>query len=157
MRIILTQIGKTEDNYLLEGIQLYEKRINNYLPFEIKTIPYVKFMKNMDINVIKLKEADLLLSKMDINNDIIVLLDEQGKEMSSLNFANFLQKNMLNSTKVLHFVIGGPYGFADIIRQKANHIISLSKMTFSHQLVRLIFTEQLYRAMTIIKGEPYHH
>ena len=156
MKIILTQIGKTDDSYISEGISIYEKRTNNYLPYEIKTIPAFKSNKSMDINLIKIKEAELILNTFNAG-DIIVLLDENGKEMNSQAFAAFIQGNMINSVKTLKFVIGGPFGFSDLVRQKANHIISLSKMTFSHQLVRLVFAEQLYRAMTIIKGEKYHH
>ncbi|MDP4267802.1 MAG: 23S rRNA (pseudouridine(1915)-N(3))-methyltransferase RlmH [Bacteroidota bacterium] len=156
MKIILTLTGKTVEKYLTEGISIYEKRINNYLPFEIQTLPELKFSKNTNINIIKNKEAEVFLKTFG-SKDIIVLLDENGKEMNSAGFAGFVSNNMLNSTKVLRFVIGGAYGFTDAVRERANYIIGLSLMTFSHQLVRLIFVEQLYRAMTIIKGEPYHH
>jgi 23S rRNA (pseudouridine1915-N3)-methyltransferase len=156
MKISFILSGKTTVAYLREGISVYEKRIKRYLPFETIIIPDLKNLKNLDVSQIKEKEADLQMKYLE-NSDYIVLLDEHGKEFRSVDFANFLQLRMNSSVKNMVFMIGGPYGFAERIHAKANQKISLSKMTFSHQLVRLIFAEQLYRAFSIINHEPYHH
>lgn len=156
MKISLLVIGKTDDDYLQKGIELFLKRIPHYLPFEMKVIPDLKNSKNLSVQQQKEKEGELLLQQL-TSQDEVFLLDEQGMEASSVEFARFLEKKMIAGTKRLVMVIGGPYGFSEAIYTRANGKISLSRLTFSHQLVRLIFVEQLYRAMTILKGEPYHH
>lgn len=156
MKISLIVIGKTESDYLIKGIDIYLKRLQHYISFKVKVIPALKKTKNLTEKQQKQKEGELLLSQIN-PTDIVVLLDENGKQYNSVGFSKFIQKNMVSATRSMVFVIGGPYGFSDEIYQRASAKISLSPMTFSHQMVRLIFTEQLYRAMTIIKGEPYHH
>ncbi len=156
MDIKLIWIGKTEEKYLETGIENYLKRIKHYINFQIVTIPELKNTKSLSIEQIKQKEGELLL-KMIRQSDKLVLLDENGQIESSISFSVFLEKMMLTGIKNLIFVIGGAYGFSMEVYQRANTKISLSKMTFSHQLVRLVFVEQIYRAFTILKGEPYHH
>jgi len=156
MKVKLIQIGKTDANYLIEGIDKYNQRIKRYHPYEVLTIPDIKNSKNLSHEQQKKQEAILILKYIQ-NTDVVVLLDEKGKEFSSVKFANFIKDIMLQSVKQLVFVIGGPYGFDKTVYDRANRKIALSQMTFSHQLVRLIFAEQLYRANSIIKGEPYHH
>lgn len=156
MKICLLVIGKTDEPYLQKGIDLFLKRIPHYVPFELKIIPDLKNSKNLSEDQQKEKEGELIIQQL-TGFDELILLDEQGTEVSSVAFARFLEKKMLSGIKRLVFVIGGPYGFSESVYSKASGKISLSKMTFSHQMVRLIFTEQLYRAMTILKGEPYHH
>jgi 23S rRNA (pseudouridine1915-N3)-methyltransferase len=155
MQITLIQIGKTKFSYLQDGISDYQKRLKHYINFEEVTIADLKNAKNLSSAEIKKKEGEMLLKLID-KAAFLVLLDERGKQSSSEEFAEFIRKNM-NSGKDIVLVIGGAYGFSEDVYSRANDRISLSKMTFSHQLVRLIFAEQLYRAMTIIKGEPYHH
>jgi len=137
-------------------LEIFLKRIPHYILFEMKVIPDIKNSKNMSEVQQKEKEGELILQQI-LSSDDLFLLDEQGMEVSSMDFARFLEKKMLSGIKRLVFVIGGPYGFSDSIYSRANGKIGLSKMTFSHQMVRLIFAEQLYRAFTILKGEPYHH
>ncbi|MFA9371636.1 MAG: 23S rRNA (pseudouridine(1915)-N(3))-methyltransferase RlmH [Labilibaculum antarcticum] len=156
MKIVLLVIGKTDKDFVRNGIVEYQKRLVHYLPFEINIIPDIKNTKNLSENQQKQKEGDLILEKIKAG-DTLILLDEGGKEFSSVGFSQFIEQKMIGGTKNLVFVIGGPYGFSDEVYQKAQGKVSLSKMTFSHQMIRMIFTEQLYRAMTIIKGEPYHH
>jgi len=156
MKICLLVIGKTDEAYLQKGIELFLKRIPHYISFEMKIIPELKNSKNMSEEQQKEKEGDLIIQQLS-GSDELFLLDEQGIEVSSVDFARFLEKKMLSGIKRLVFVVGGPYGFSESVYSKATGKISLSKMTFSHQMVRLIFAEQLYRAMTILKGEPYHH
>jgi len=156
MKVKLIQIGKTDTSYLIEGIGKYNQRIKRYHPYEILTIPDIKNSKNLNKNQQKKQEAIQILKNIQ-NTDVVVLLDEKGKCFSSLLFADFIKKIMLQSIKQLTFIIGGPYGFDEAVYKRANRKIALSQMTFSHQLVRLIFAEQLYRANSIIKGEPYHH
>ncbi|MCW2263503.1 MULTISPECIES: 23S rRNA (pseudouridine(1915)-N(3))-methyltransferase RlmH [Sphingobacterium] len=156
MKITLLCIGKTDDKYLIEGIEKYLKRLKFYITFNLVVIPDIKNSKNLTNEQQKEKEAQLLLKHIN-SLDTVVLLDEFGKEYRSLEFASYLEKNMIQSTQHLIFVIGGPYGFDDQIYQRANQKISLSKMTFSHQMIRLFFVEQTYRAFSILKGEPYHH
>lgn len=156
MKIALLVIGKTDEAYLQAGLEIFLKRIPHYVQFEMKVIPDIRNAKNMSEEQQKEKEGELILQQF-LPSDEIFLLDEQGVEMQSLGFARFLEKKMLSGIKRLVFVIGGPYGFSASVYPKASGKISLSKMTFSHQMVRLIFTEQLYRAFTILKGEPYHH
>lgn len=156
MKICLLVVGKTDETYLQKGFELFLKRIPHYLPFELKIIPDLKNSKNLSEDQQKEKEGELIIQQLS-GSDEVVLLDEQGIEVSSVDFARFLEKKMLSGIKRLVFVIGGPYGFSETVYSKANGKLSLSKMTFSHQIVRLIFAEQLYRALTILKGEPYHH
>ncbi|BAX80429.1 23S rRNA (pseudouridine(1915)-N(3))-methyltransferase RlmH [Labilibaculum antarcticum] len=156
MKIVLLVIGKTDKDFVRNGIDEYQKRLVHYLPFEINIIPDIKNTKNLSENQQKQKEGDLILEKIK-SGDTLILLDEGGKEFSSVGFSQFIEQKMIGGTKNLVFVIGGPYGFSDEVYLKAQGKLSLSKMTFSHQMIRMIFTEQLYRAMTIIKGEPYHH
>lgn len=156
MKITLIAIGKTDDNYILQGIEKYLKRLKHYIKFEIIIIPDVKNSKNLSEDEQKAKEAELFLKQIQ-TTDQLVVLDERGSEFSSLQFADFLNKRMIGSVQNLVFLIGGPYGFDQKIYQRANYKISLSKMTFSHQMIRLFFVEQVYRAFTILKGEPYHH
>ena len=156
MKVKLIQIGKTDASYLTEGIDKYNLRIKRYHPYDVLTIPDIKNSKNLTQEQQKKQEGILILKNIQ-NTDVVVLLDEKGKEFSSVTFANFIKDIMLQSVKHLVFVIGGPYGFDQSVYQRANRKIALSQMTFSHQLIRLIFAEQLYRANSIIKGEPYHH
>lgn len=156
MKILLLVIGKTDAAYIRAGIEEYEKRLTRYVPYEMKVLPDVKNSKNMSEALQKEKEGEMLLGELQ-STDFVILLDENGKQYSSVGFSEFLAQKMLKGIKRLVFVIGGPYGFAETIYKRANDKISLSKMTFSHQMVRMIFAEQLYRAMTIMRGEPYHH
>jgi len=156
MKICLLVIGKTDEAYLQKGIELFHKRIPHYIPFELKIVPDVKNAKNLSEDQQKEKEGELILQQI-VGSDELFLLDENGEEFTSIKFARFLEKKMVAGLKRLVFVIGGPYGFSASVYSKAIGKVSLSKMTFSHQMVRLIFLEQLYRAMTILKGEPYHH
>ena len=156
MKTCLLVIGKTDAAFIREGIAEYEKRLMRYLPYEMKILPDVKNARNMTENLQKEKEGELILEQLQAG-DWVVLLDEKGKQYTSVGFADYLAQKMLMGIKRLVFVIGGPYGYAESIYQRTNEKISLSKMTFSHQMVRMIFTEQIYRAMTILKGEPYHH
>ncbi len=156
MKIILVLIGKTDESYLETGIKKYIDRLKHYIPFEIKVIPDIKNSKNMSEDQQKNKEGELILQQIQAGDEVF-LLDEGGKEYSSRGFAGFVERKLLQGIKRVIFVIGGPYGFSKDVYDKANGKISLSKMTFSHQMVRLIFAEQLYRAMTILKNQPYHH
>ena len=156
MKICLLVIGKTDEAYLQKGIELFSKRIPHYISFEMKIIPDIKNSKNLSEDQQKEKEGELIFQQINTADELF-LLDEQGMEVSSIEFARFLEKKMISGIKRLVFVIGGPYGFSGNVYSRANGKVSLSKMTFSHQMVRLIFLEQLYRAMTILKGEPYHH
>ncbi len=156
MKITLLTIGKTEDKYLLEGINVYIKRLKHYIPFKIFEIPELKGTKSLSQEQQKTREAELIFKNIN-NTDHVILLDENGQEFSSKQFSGFLNKKMVGGQQHLVFIVGGPYGFSDEIYKRCNEKISLSKMTFSHQMIRLFFTEQLYRAFTILKGEPYHH
>lgn len=156
MKVLLLVIGKTDAAYIRAGIEEYEKRLTRYVPYEMKILPDVKNAKNMSEALQKEKEGEMLLGEF-LGTDFVVLLDENGKQYTSVGFSEFLAQKMLNATKRLVFVVGGPYGFSENVYKRANDKISLSKMTFSHQMVRMIFAEQLYRAMTIMRGEPYHH
>jgi Uncharacterized conserved protein len=156
MKICFLVIGKTVEEFLKQGISVYEKRLKNYVPFEIRTLPELKKTSGLSFDQQKTMEGKVILDSI-VPSDYVVLLDERGKEFTSTDFANFLQKQMLQSTKSMIFVVGGPYGFSKEVYNRADEKISLSQMTFSHQMVRLIFTEQLYRAMTILRNEPYHH
>ncbi len=156
MKIKLLQIGKTTEAYLLEGISHYEKRINGFIPQSIETIPSLKDTNTATPENMKLREGELILARLK-PDDVVVLLDENGKTFDSVGFSNFLEKQFNQSIRNLVFIIGGAYGFSDSVYKRANFKIALSEMTFSHQLVRLIFMEQLYRGMTIIHKHPYHH
>lgn len=156
MNIKLLAIGKTDDKNLQALLNEYIKRLTFYVKFDLEVIPDVKNAKNMSIDQQKEKEGDLLLAKIG-SGDWVLLLDEKGKKYTSLQFADFLQKRMNSGIKNLIFVIGGPYGFSPEVYARANGKISLSDMTFSHQMVRLFFVEQLYRGYTILRNEPYHH
>jgi len=156
MKICLLVIGKTDESYLQKGIDIFLNRIPHYISFEMKVIPDLKNSKNMSEDQQKEKEGELILQQL-TSSDELILLDENGLEYSSVKFARFLEKKMISGIKRLVFVIGGPYGFSQEVYSRGNGKASLSKMTFSHQMVRLIFAEQLYRALSIIKGEPYHH
>jgi 23S rRNA (pseudouridine1915-N3)-methyltransferase len=154
MKIKLIQIGKTQQGYLVQGIEFYEQRLKNYISFGVETIPSIKQVVSTD--QLKVKEGELILAKLK-PEDRLVLLDERGKAFSSVGFADFLQVQMNQSIKQLVVVIGGAFGFSESVYKRANSVISLSEMTFSHQLIRLLFMEQLYRAMTILNNHPYHH
>jgi 23S rRNA (pseudouridine1915-N3)-methyltransferase len=156
MKITLLCIGKTDDKFIQEGIDKYIKRLKHYISFNIIVLPDVKNVKNLSEAQQKEKEAELFNKNIQ-SGDFVVLLDERGKEYRSLEFSTFIEKKMVASVQHMVFLIGGPYGFAEEIKQRANSFVSLSKMTFSHQMVRLFFVEQIYRAFTIMKGEPYHH
>ena len=156
MKIIFTVIGKTNAAYLETGINEYIKRLKHYVNFSYQVIPELKNTKKLSENQQKEQEGQLVLSKVQ-KSEVLVLLDENGQQFRSEGFAKFIEKKALAGTNTLRFVIGGPYGFSAALYKAATHKISLSPMTFSHQMVRLIFSEQLYRAFTILKGEPYHH
>ena len=156
MKIKLLAIGKTDNRDLDKLISVYQKRLQHYVSFDLEIIPDIKNSKNLSQEQQKEKEGVLILKKIS-SYDQLVLLDEKGKEFRSLEFAEYLQKKMNAGTKQLVFAIGGPYGFSSDVYKKAMGKVSLSKMTFSHQMIRLFFIEQIYRGMTILKGEPYHH
>lgn len=156
MTIRLLTIGKTDSKQLEELISIYEKRLSHYVKFEFDIIPDIKNSKNLSEQQQKQKEGELILKQV-TPSDFLIVLDENGKQFSSVEFSNLLQKRMNSGIKNLVFVIGGPYGFSDEVYLRANSKISLSKMTFSHQMVRLFVVEQIYRAFTILKNEPYHH
>jgi 23S rRNA (pseudouridine1915-N3)-methyltransferase len=156
MKILIIHCGKTEDNYLITGIEKYESRLKHYLSVETLYLPALKNTKALSKEEQKEKEGSLILTKIQ-NTDYIVLLDEKGKTFSSVDFSKYLAQHMNGGTRRMVFITGGPYGFSEEVYTRANYKISLSEMTFSHQMVRLFFIEQLYRAMTIQKGEPYHH
>ena len=156
MTIKLLTIGKTDDVSLQELIDTYVSRLGFYNKFELEIIPDLKKTKNLDVQQQKSAEGKLILSKV-TPSDFLVLLDENGKQYSSEGFSEYIQKRLNSGMKQLIFVVGGPYGFSEEVYARANNKISLSKMTFSHQMVRLFFVEQLYRAFTILKNEPYHH
>jgi 23S rRNA (pseudouridine1915-N3)-methyltransferase len=156
MNIKLIAIGKTDDKNLQALIEEYQKRLSFYIKFEMELIPDIKNVKNLSESQQKEKEGELILSKLS-PTDYLILLDENGKSFTSVEFSNELQKKMNAGIKTLVYVIGGPYGFSETVYQKAQQKISLSKMTFSHQMVRLFFIEQVYRGFTILRNEPYHH
>ena len=156
MTITLITIGKTDNKELQSLINDYKKRLGFYIKFSLDVIPDIKNSKNLSEVQQKQKEGELILGKLN-TTDNLILLDENGKQTDSIGFSNYLQKHMNSGIKQLVFVIGGPYGFSDEVYNKANGKISLSKMTFSHQMIRLFFIEQLYRGFTILRNEPYHH
>ena len=157
MKITLIQVGKTAHSYLLEGIGDYQNRIKHYCNFELVTIAQTKGLQNLNNKeVAKKSDSNLILGKINAG-DFVILLDENGKEFNSLTFADYLNQHQIQSTKHIVFIIGGAFGFSEELYSRSNAKIALSKLTFSHQMVRLFFMEQLYRAFTIIKGESYHH
>jgi 23S rRNA (pseudouridine1915-N3)-methyltransferase len=156
MKIKLLLTGKTEEEFLKTGIREYELRIKRYIPFEIIEIPALKNAANLSPAEQNAREYGMIC-KQCLSGDVIILLDEHGKEMRSTEFATFLNKQFLTGKKNLVFIVGGPFGFDPSLKKMASFILSLSRMTFSHQMVRLFFTEQLYRGLTIIRGESYHH
>ncbi len=156
MKIKLIAIGKTDNKELQQLILMYQNRLKHYIKFELEIIPGIKKVKNLSEKQQKIKEGELILKRI-APADEVILLDEKGKELRSIEFSNYLQKKMNSGIKQLVFVIGGPYGFSDDVYKKSKGKVSLSKMTFSHQMVRLFIVEQIYRAFTIIKNEPYHH
>ncbi len=156
MQVTLLCIGKTGKKFLEEGEQEYLKRLRHYISFQLQIIPDIKQAKNLSQSQIKQREGELILEKIS-PADTLILLDEKGKEYSSIDFSNYLQDQFNRGGKHIYFVVGGPYGFSDDVYQRSNGKISLSQMTFSHQMIRLFFIEQVYRAMTILKNEPYHH
>ena len=156
MKIVLLTIGKTSEKYLIKGIAQYQKRLKHYTQFEMLEIPNLKNAKNFSNAELMKKEGELMMKQLQ-NSDHLVLLDDKGKDFTSLKFSQKLQSWMLSGKKRLVFVVGGAYGFSEDIYARGNEKLSLSKMTFSHQMVRLFFVEQIYRGYTILNNEPYHH
>jgi len=155
MKTVLTVVGKTTNKHIVACINDYVERIGHYMPFTLNVIPELKNTKSLSEQQQKEREGELVLGTLQAG-DVVVLLDEHGRELRSVDFARWLERKQLSARRLV-FVIGGPYGFSPAVYQRADEQLSLSKMTFSHQMVRLVFTEQLYRACTIIRGEPYHH
>ena len=155
MKTVLIQVGKTVNKHFIAGISDYVERIGHYMPFDVITIPDLKNAKSLSEQQQKQAEGEQILRQLQLS-DTVVLLDEHGREYRSIEFARWLEQKQQTARRLV-FVIGGPYGFSQAVYQRANEQLSLSKMTFSHQMIRLTFTEQVYRACTIIKGEPYHH
>lgn len=156
MKVVLLVVGKTVEKHYIAGIDDYVGRIQHYLNFSLEVIPELKNTKNLTEQIQKEKEADLIIKAIQ-PSDVVVLLDEHGKEFRSIEFADWMKHKMNTVNKRLVFIVGGPYGFSQRIYDLAQEKISLSKMTFSHQMIRLIMVEQIYRAMTILHGGPYHH
>lgn len=156
MKITLLVVGKTTDNNINLLINNYLERLKFYADFSIQVIPELKNAKNLRFEEQKEKEGELILKQVE-DADEVILLDEKGKEYTSVEFSEQVNKRAIAGKRKVYFVVGGPYGFSQKVYNRANSLISFSKMTFSHQMIRLFFVEQLYRAMTIIKGEPYHH
>ena len=156
MKVELWAIGKTSESYLKEGISLYHDRLKHYLPFQLEILPDIRKAGRLSPDQLKGQEGETVLNRLK-NEDFLILLDETGKSFTSEGFADFLEKQLQLPGKRMIFLIGGAYGFSEELYQRANRKISLSLMTFSHQMVRLFFLEQLYRAMTILRNEPYHN
>lgn len=156
MKILLITVGKTDQQWLTDGISQYVERLSHFCQFEMQVIPDIRNTKNMDQNTQKVREGELILNMLQPSDDVW-LLDDKGREMTSPETAQWLQKRLAQSTKRLVFIIGGPYGFSQDVYNRVPGRLSLSKMTFSHQMVRLIFVEQLYRAFSILNNLPYHH
>ncbi|WP_397299842.1 23S rRNA (pseudouridine(1915)-N(3))-methyltransferase RlmH [Nonlabens ulvanivorans] len=156
MKITLLAVGKTDDSRIEQLTQVYVDRLKHYINFELEIIPDLKKTKNLSEDQQKNEEGKLILNKLE-KSDFVTLLDERGKKLSSLQFAELINKRSVSGLKRLVFIIGGPYGFSSDVYQRANSKLSLSDMTFSHQMVRLFATEQIYRAFTILRNEPYHH
>ncbi len=156
MKIVLLMVGKTTESYYTQAIDEYVGRLKHYISFESEVIPELKKTKNLQTELQKEREGELIKKALK-QGDYIVLLDEKGKEFTSVGFSDYIAMKQQKVSKRLVFIIGGPYGFSEEMYGLANEKISLSKMTFSHQMIRILFVEQLYRAMTILSGEPYHH
>jgi 23S rRNA (pseudouridine1915-N3)-methyltransferase len=156
LKLTLIFIGKENLEELQTSFLEYFSKINRYNPFKIEAIPYLKNTQSLPVEVQKKQEGELFLKKI-TSQDVVILVDERGNECTSLQFSNFLQQRLNAGTKTMLFLIGGAYGFSEELYKRADYIISLSKMTFSHKMARLLFAEQLYRAFTILNGEPYHH
>lgn len=156
MDILLLTVGKTTTSYLQTGIDEYVRRLKRYVPFYIKCLPDIKNSRKLTESQQKDEEGKMILGELSVS-DFVVLLDERGDMLTSREFSDFLQKGMLGGKKRMVFVVGGPYGFSHAVYSRSNSMLSFSRMTFSHEMIRLFFTEQVYRAMTILKGEPYHH
>jgi 23S rRNA (pseudouridine1915-N3)-methyltransferase len=156
MKIVVLNMGRTGESFLKEGLTLYENRIRHYVPFEMVYLTEPRQSKNLSEKIQKENEGKIILSAIS-PYDYRILLDERGRQMGSAGFAGFLQQAMNRGTRTLSFIIGGPFGFSEEVYQAVPDRISLSEMTFSHQMIRLLFLEQLYRGFTIIRGEPYHH
>ncbi len=156
MKITLLTVGKTDKDWVRQGLDIYVSRLKHYISFNIIEIPELKNVSALSKDQIKTKEGELILKNIR-NTDDVILLDERGKEYSSMELAGIIRNKINNEGKDIVYVIGGAYGFSDAVYARANSKMSLSRMTFSHQMVRAIFAEQIYRAFTIIKGEPYHH
>lgn len=156
MKITLLTVGKTDKDWVRQGLDIYVSRLKHYIPFSIVEIPELKNVSALSKDQIKSKEGELILKNIRPTDDVI-LLDEKGKQYTSVELAKIIQDKISYAGKDIIFIIGGAYGFSDAVYQRANSKLSLSKMTFSHQMVRAIFAEQIYRAFTIIRGEPYHH
>ena len=156
MKITLLTVGKTDKDWVRQGMDIYVSRLKHYIPFSVVEIPELKNVSAMTKDQIKTREGELILKQIKPTDDLI-LLDVRGKEYTSVELAKVIQDKISYTGKDMVYVIGGAYGFSDAVYQRANSKISLSRMTFSHQMVRAIFVEQIYRAFTIMKGEPYHH
>jgi 23S rRNA (pseudouridine1915-N3)-methyltransferase len=156
MKIQLLVVGKTDQDFVETGLNEFNNRLKHYISFEMEVIPDVRNVKNLSYEQQKEKEGESILKSLQ-TGDYVVLLDERGKEFTSLQFAEYLERKTHSVTKRLVFIIGGPYGFSKKVQNAAHEKIALSKMTFSHQFIRLIFVEQIYRAMTILNHQPYHH
>lgn len=156
MKITLLTVGKTDKDWVKQGMDIYISRLKHYIPFSVVEIPELKNVSSLTKDQIKTREGELILKNIRPGDDLI-LLDERGKEHSSMEFARIIQDKMAYTGKDMVYVIGGAYGFSEAVYKRADSKVSLSRMTFSHQMVRAIFIEQLYRAFTIMKGEPYHH
>lgn len=154
MKITILAVGRTSTPYILKAVEAYLKRLTHYIPVELLELP--DFKSNRSAEVQKNAEGEMLLKSLK-PGDSVVLLDERGRQMTSVEFSSFIDKRMLSGAKRLVFMIGGPYGFSDAVYARADSMLSLSQMTFTHEMVRLFFVEQVYRAMTILRGEPYHH
>ena len=156
MEIELLPVGKTTIRFVIDGIEEYTRRLKHYIPYSIRTIPDIKNTSKMDQAKQKEEEGKKILEAVS-NSDYVVLLDERGKQYSSMEFSAFIEKQMVAGRRKVIFVVGGPYGFSKAVYDRADSLLSLSEMTFNHEMVRLFFTEQVYRAMTIMRGESYHH
>lgn len=156
MKVVLLSLGKTDEDFYAQAMEIFRKRLSHYLPFDLEFVPDVKNTKNLSEKEQKNLEGEALLNRIQ-QGDYVVLLDDKGNQYSSVEFSRFIEKKLYSVPKRLVFVVGGPYGFPDEVYRRANEKLSLSRMTFTHQMVRLVFVEQLYRAMTILNGEPYHH
>ncbi len=156
MKVVLLSLGKTDEDFYAQAMEIFRKRLSHYLPFDMEFVPDVKNTKNLSEKEQKNLEGEALLNRIQ-QGDYVVLLDDKGNQYSSVEFSRYIEKKLYSVPKRLVFVVGGPYGFPDEVYRRANEKLSLSRMTFTHQMVRLVFVEQLYRAMTILNGEPYHH